>query len=114
MQTQGGTVWIGRDNELVWQLWEDRQVLAADRALAISRVRLTLSGHGLVDPLVVDSQADPGLVGGMGTDTLRFSLGHVPGLVPARGRRLAAELVVYSPDWPAGLVWEHGIQVSVR
>ena len=105
---RGGTVFIGHDNTLDWQLLEGHQPLPAERALAIARAQL------VTEVVTVDSAVDPALVTGLGTDTLSWRLGQVPAFADRAGETLAARLVVYAPDWPSGLVWADGIQVAVR
>ncbi|HKK22249.1 MAG TPA: hypothetical protein VJ947_01075 [Pseudohaliea sp.] len=105
---KGGTVYIGRDNTLDWQLTEDHGVLPAEQAEAITRALL------VTDVVTVDSDTDPGLVSGLGTDTLSWQLGHVPELAPLVGQTIPVRLVVFAPEYPAGLVWADNIQVVVQ
>lgn len=105
---RGGTVYIGRDNTLDWQLTEDHQVLTADQAQAITRALL------VTDAVTLDSDVDPGLVSGLGTDTLSWRLGHVPELAGLVGQTIPARLVVFAPEYQQGLVWADNIQVAVR
>ena len=105
----GGTVYIGRDNPLEWRLHEAGQVLAADRAAAIDRAVLVLDAIA-----TVDSAVEPSLVTGLGTDTLSWRLGSLPGLAGRAGQVVVARLVLYTPDYPGGLVWVDGVRVEVR
>lgn len=105
---RGGTVYIGRDNTLDWQLTEDHAVLPADQAQAITRAML------VTDVVTLDSDADPSLVDGLETDTLSWRLGHVPELAPLVGQTIPVRLVVFAPEYPQGLVWADNIQVAVR
>lgn len=105
---KGGPVYIGRDNTLDWQLTENHQVLPNDRALAISRALL------VTEMVTLDSDTEPDLVSGLGTETLSWRLGHVPELASLVGRTIQVRLVVFAPDWPQGLVWADNIQVAIR
>ncbi|NBC34082.1 MAG: hypothetical protein GVY13_15520 [Alphaproteobacteria bacterium] len=108
LHPKGGTVYIGRDNTLDWQLTENDAPLPADKALAITRARLES------DAVTLDSGDDPGLVAGLGTDTLSWRLGHVPELAGLVGQTIPVRLVVFAPEHPQGLVWADNIQVAVR
>ena len=68
----------------------------------------------VTDVVTLDSDADPGLVAGLGTDTLSWRLGHVPELAPLVGQTIPVRLVVFAPEYPAGLVWADNIQVVVQ
>ena len=104
----GGTVYIGRDNTLDWQLIENHDPLPADRALAIHRALL------VTEAVIVDSETNPERLSGLGTDTLSWRLGQVPELVPLIGRTIPVRLVVFATDYPGGLVWADRILIAIR
>jgi hypothetical protein len=101
------TVWLGRDNAVLWQLEEDGRPLGPARAQAITRVVVDL---GAID---ADSDADPAAVSWEG-DVVALRLGHLAGLDAYAGRRLTARLIVYSADEPAGVVWTDQATITVR
>lgn len=103
-----GTVYIGRDNLLSWQLTENHTTLPADQALAITRALI------VTEYVTVDSDETPELVSGLGTDTLAWKLGHVPELASLVGRTIDMRLVVFAADYPSGLVWVDNLQVQIR
>ena len=108
MVSHGGIVWIGFANPLYWQLIEDSQPLDPGRAAMISRVALRLAG------ITIDSETHPDLVTGVGTNSLAWTLGYLPDLAGLIGTTVAARLIVYSPDWPDGLVWDDAIRIAIR
>ena len=101
------TIYIGRDNVLLWQLLEDGRPLGPARAEAITRVVLDL---GSVE---ADSAVDPAAVSWT-ADIVTLRLGHLAGLDALAGQRPRARLIVYSADEPAGVVWTDTATIAIR
>lgn len=106
------TVWVGRDNEQIWQLTVDGTVQDLVVDLALSRVVLEIGGPS---GLVVDSAAQAAIfdIGVTVATKLSVQLGLATGIASWLGAH-DCTLTVYSGAWPNGLIWSRSLSVEVR
>jgi len=94
------TVYIGRDNVIRLSLLEDGAAFATAYP-TVTPTRWVLS-FGTNE---IDSDTDPSAFDWDAVNSiLQISLGD---LISAASDYAAAELTVYSADWPDGIVWIH-------
>jgi hypothetical protein len=93
------TVYIGHDGSIDLQLHANSQPIDAEQMRAITNIALVIKGQRYrasehpqeFDWVTLAAEA-----------VVQFKLG---GLISTPGTDLAAELIVYAPEYPNGIVW---------
>lgn len=102
------TIYIGRDNAIRLQLLEDGVAFATVYP-SVTPTRWVLA----VDTLLFDSAVNPeAFAWDSASSTLELTLGNL--VTVALDPPEAAELTVFSSEWPDGIVWLHPVSTPDR
>jgi len=98
-----GKIWLGRDNTIEFKLLLEGTPITDHTT--ITRVQIDLNEG----TYVIDSNTNPSWFDLTNTDRIILDFGAVTG-IPAGN--YSVEIVVYSADYPNGLIWDETSKIT--